>query len=98
VKTKKLIDHIRALFNADLRNNLNKQQSLRDVLEQLRAKEKKLQAEIQYEQDPERRDKLQLKANLVHSQRKKGVALLKQAQDAVAAKETPSKIDRSAGG
>ncbi|MEH6650474.1 MAG: hypothetical protein V7707_10655 [Motiliproteus sp.] len=80
MKTRKLIERIKALFDADLRLSLNKQQSLHQVLEQLRLKQKKLQAELLHEQDSQRRDKLQLKIDLVHSQRKKGLILLKQAQ------------------
>lgn len=80
MKTRKLIEQIKALFDADLRLSLSKQQSLHQVLEQLRRKEKKLQAELLHQQDPQRRDKLQLKIDLVHSQRKKGLVLLKQAQ------------------
>lgn len=60
MKTKKLIDRIRALFDADLRHSLNKQQSLHEVLEQLRAKEKKLQADMEFEQDPDRRERMQI--------------------------------------
>ena len=94
MKTRKLIEQIKALFDADLRHSLNKQQSLHQVLEQLRRKEKALQAELLYQQDPQRRDKLQLKIDLVHSQRKKGLVLLKQAQaDAGPVHLTASGID-----
>ncbi len=80
MKTKKLIERVRALFDADLRDNLKTQRSLHEVLEALRAKEKKLQTNLLSEQRPEKRDKIQLKIDLVHSQRKKGLALLKQVQ------------------
>ncbi|MEH6470070.1 MAG: hypothetical protein V7752_02360 [Halopseudomonas sp.] len=91
MKTKKLINRIRAMFDADIRNNQQTQQSLNEVLEQLRLKEKKMLAELEREQNSARRDKLQLKIDLVHSQRKKGIALLRQAQtDAGERKPTDS--------
>ncbi len=79
MKTKKLIDRIRAIFDEDLRNNQQLQQSLNEVLEKLRLKEKKILAELEHEPNAGRREALQLKIDLVHSQRKKGIALLKAA-------------------
>lgn len=80
MKTRKLIDRIRALFNEDLRSSHNTQQALLEVLEKLRRKEKKLCAQLESEQDAEKRKRLQLKIDLVHSQRKKGIDKLKQVQ------------------
>ncbi|MFT6914331.1 MAG: hypothetical protein ACJAWL_000627 [Motiliproteus sp.] len=80
MKTKKLLERIRALFDVDLRDNLEMQASLTKVLEKLRLKQKKFQAELELEHDVDRREALQLKIDLVHSQRKKGIAMLRQAQ------------------
>jgi hypothetical protein len=82
VKTRKLIDRIRALFNEDLRNSHKIQQALHEVLEKLRKKEKKLCALLEAEQDADKRERLQMKIDLVHSQRKKGIDKLKQVQQA----------------
>ncbi|MFT5719744.1 MAG: hypothetical protein ACI9W6_000032 [Motiliproteus sp.] len=80
MKTKKLLERIRAFFDVDLRDNLQMQASLTKVLEKLRLKQKKIQAELELEQDADRREALQLKIDLVHSQRKKGIAMLRRAQ------------------
>ena len=80
MKTKKLINRIRAFFDSDLRTSRKNRKALAEVLKQLKRKEKKLTAELALEQDPVKRDKLRLKIELVHSQRKKGVEQLKQAQ------------------
>ncbi|WP_421869047.1 hypothetical protein [Motiliproteus sp.] len=80
MKTRKLIDRIRALFDDDLRSSQQNREALEAVLKQLRRKEKKFQAELEQESSPERRQKLELKINLVRSQRKKGIEKLKQAQ------------------
>lgn len=80
MKTKKLIDRFRALFDEDLRNSHQTQQALHEVLEKLRKKEKKLQQQLETEHDSAKREQLQIKIDLVHSQRKKGVEKLKQAQ------------------
>ena len=80
MKTKKLMDRIRAIFDVDLRDNQQMQVSLNEVLEKLRLKEKKMLAELEHEHYAGRREALQLKIDLVHSQRKKGIAMLRQAQ------------------
>ncbi len=80
MKTKKLVNRIRAIFDQDLRNNQQLQLSLNEVLEKLRLKQKKLQAEFERECNASCREALQLKIDLVHSQRKKGIAMLRQAQ------------------
>ena len=83
MKTRKLIDRIRALFDDDLRSSQQNREALEAVLKQLRKKEKKFQAELEQESSPERRQKLELKINLVRSQRKKGIEKLKQAQQSI---------------
>ncbi|RDE22480.1 hypothetical protein DV711_07690 [Motiliproteus coralliicola] len=80
MKTRKLIDRIRALFDDDLRSSQKNREALEEVLKQLRSKEKKFEAELQQEPSPERREKLEMKIKLVRSQRKKGIEKLKQAQ------------------
>ena len=90
MKTKKLIDRVRAMFDEDLRNNHQVQESLNEVLEKLRLKEKKMLAELEHEHNPGRREALQLKIDLVHSQRKKGIAMLRQAQTDAGDRKPPA--------
>lgn len=80
MKTRKLIDRIRALFDDDLRASQKNREALEEVLKQLRSKEKKFRAELELETSKEKRKKLELKIELVHSQRKKGIKQLKEAQ------------------
>lgn len=90
MKTKKLIDRIRAIFDVDLRNNRQMQESLNEVLEKLRLKEKNMLAELEHELNADRRESLQLKIDLIHSQRKKGIAMLRQAQTDAGARKPPA--------
>lgn len=78
MKTKKLIQRLKALFDRGVAENREAQNALREVLEQLKKKERKLQAELEHAQDPKRRTELERKIALVHSQRSKGLQLLKQ--------------------
>ncbi len=90
MKTKKLVDRIRAIFNEDLRNNHQLQAALSEVLEKLRLKEKSMLAELEHELNADRREALRLKVDLVHSQRKKGIAMLRQAQTDAGARKPPT--------
>ncbi len=79
MKTRKLIARIKAFFDSDLRNDQQERESLKEVLDKLKKKELELRSRLASEQDPAAREKLETKINLVHSQRKKGVGLLKAA-------------------
>ncbi|OMH30310.1 hypothetical protein [Motiliproteus sp. MSK22-1] len=77
MKTKKLLSKIRAFFDSDLRDVQRQTDSLREVLDKLKKKETVLKSRLENEHDPKARKKLEKKISLVHSQRKKGLDLLK---------------------
>ena len=77
MKTKKLLSKIRAFFDSDLRDVQRQTDSLREVLDKLKKKETVLKSRLENEHDPKDRKKLEKKIILVHSQRKKGLDLLK---------------------
>ena len=77
MKTKKLLDKIRAFFDSDLRDVQREVDSLKEVLDKLKKKETALKARLEQEHDVKDRNKLEKKINLVHSQRKKGLELLR---------------------
>ena len=68
---------IKAFFDSDLRDVQRQADSLRAVLDKLKQKESSLKSKLQTEHDVDVRAKLEKKLKLVHSQRKKGVLLLK---------------------
>ncbi len=81
MKTRKLLEKLHLLFDADLREKKRKREALKEVLAELKQKERKWQEKLEREQDRERRLDIEKKVALIHSQRTKGLALLK-AEDA----------------
>ncbi len=77
MKTRKLLEKLHLLFDADLRAKQRKREALKEVLAELKHKERKWQERLDGEQDPERRREIEKKVALIHSQRTKGLALLK---------------------
>ncbi|MEH6579929.1 MAG: hypothetical protein V7731_22985 [Amphritea sp.] len=78
MKTRRLIDKLKHFFDADLRAQQEQRESLKEVLDKLKSKEHELKDRLEREKNPEERERLEKKITLVHTQRKKGVALLKE--------------------
>jgi len=78
MKTRKLLHRIKAFFNRGAAESRSAQRALREVLEQLKRKEHKLRAALEREANSKQRDVLERKIRLVHSQRSKGLQLLKE--------------------
>ncbi|WP_210396532.1 hypothetical protein [Motiliproteus sediminis] len=78
MKTRKLLARIRAFFDQGAADSRESQQALREVLEKLKRKERKLRHNLDLERNPEKRSQLEQKILLVHSQRSKGLQLLKE--------------------
>ncbi len=78
MKTKKLIAMVKGFFDDDQRNSDKKHQALKEVLEKLRQKEKSFISRLDQTQDEDERERLEKKISLIHSQRKKGLKLLKE--------------------
>ena len=75
---KKLFAKAETFLNSDKRKRKEKKKCLKHVLKKLRKQEEKFNARLLHETDQEVIDKLNRKIALVHAQRKKGLALLKQ--------------------
>lgn len=82
MKLKKLIKKTENFLNSEKRKRKEKKHYLKHVLKKLRAYEEQLCLLLETETDPEIIDKLKRKIALAHQQRKKGVALLKELQEA----------------
>ncbi|MEH6624934.1 MAG: hypothetical protein V7739_00680 [Motiliproteus sp.] len=78
MKTKKLIALVKGFFDDEQRTSEKKREALKEVLEKLKLKEKTLISRLEQIQDDSERADLEKKINLIHSQRKKGLKLLKE--------------------
>lgn len=80
MKLKKFIAQANEFLDSDKRKRKEKKKYLKDVLKKLRIYEDELCERLKTETDPEQIEKLNQKRTLAHTQRKKGVALLKTLQ------------------
>ena len=78
MKTKKLLQKIKALLSADQRAQLAKYDSLQEVLGKLMAKEVAFREKLDEEDDEERRREILRKLEVIEAQRKKGEVLKKE--------------------
>ncbi|HEY5716923.1 MAG TPA: hypothetical protein VIS52_00395 [Motiliproteus sp.] len=77
MKTKTLLHLIKAFFIPGVADSRESQRALREVLEKLKNKERKLKAQLERESNHKHREELERKIRLVHTQRSKGLQLLK---------------------
>ena len=78
MKMRKILQKVQDFLDADSRSQQQQKDSISEVLEKLKGKEKKLQGELEHSVDTEEKDKLERKIAVCHAQRKKGLAILKQ--------------------
>ncbi len=78
MKTKKLIALVKGFFDDEQRDSEKKREALKEVLEKLKLKEKTFKHRLEQTQDENQRAELEKKITLIHSQRKKGLKLLKE--------------------
>jgi len=91
MKLKKLVAQVDEYLDSDKRKRKEKKKHLKHVLKKLRSYEDEICTKLNTETDPESIEKLTRKMRLAHSQRKKGVLLLKSLQTN---KEKNSRGDR----
>ena len=77
MKLKKLLAQVQDYLDAGERKRKEKKKHIKGVLKELRRHEKMLKERLKTETDPAKSEKLERKRKLAHSQRKKGVAILK---------------------
>lgn len=77
-KLDELIKNVQNFMSSEYQEQKQHAISMRDALKKMKKLEKKLQAELDDENDPELAARLQQKLAITHLQRKKGVAILKE--------------------
>lgn len=74
---KKLLQKLTEFFDMDARDREQRKDELNDLLSRLKQKELELKAELENEQDEKLKSGIAQKIDVVHTQRKKGVQMLK---------------------
>ena len=77
MKTKKILSRLKTLINADRRAQVKQADAIKQLLAELRKKERRLCEKLANCEDRKERKKLQIKQAVCHAQREKGVAILK---------------------
>ena len=73
---KSLLKKLKSYMDSDAEQLQKEDEGLSKVLKKLKQEEAKIKQQIATKIDDEERDQLQQELNIVHSQRKKGIALL----------------------
>jgi hypothetical protein len=76
--SKKLLKKLTDFFDLDVRARQKRKDELNELLSRLKIKEEELKTERDLETDEKQKSHLDKKIDLVHSQRKKGITLLKE--------------------
>ncbi len=76
--SKKLLKKLTDFFDLDVRARQKRKDELNELLSRLKIKEEELKTERDLETDEKQKSDLDKKIDLVHSQRKKGITLLKE--------------------
>lgn len=74
---KKLLNKLTTFFDMDSRDRDKRKDELNDLLSRLKQKELELKAELESEQDELRKSSIAQNIDVVHTQRKKGLQMLK---------------------
>lgn len=77
MKRKKLLENLSDFFNLDKRKQCERKDKLKEVLKQLRDKERKLQHKLECEEDEVKCKRLKKEVQIIHAQRTKGLKKLK---------------------
>lgn len=74
---KKLLRRLKEFFDMNARDRAQREDELNDLLSRLKQKELELSEELMHEKDKKKKSELAQKIDVVHTQRKKGVQMLK---------------------
>jgi hypothetical protein len=77
MKTRKILTRLKTLIDADRRAQIKQADAIKQLLAQLRKKERRLRDKLSNCEDQKERKKLQIKMAVCHAQREKGVTILK---------------------
>lgn len=75
---KKLLHRLKEFFDMDARDREQRKDELNDLLSRLKQKELELKALLDIDQDENTKSEIIQKIDVVHTQRKKGVKMLKE--------------------
>ena len=75
---KKLLQRLSEFFDMDARARAQNKEDINELLSRLKQKEVDLKLKLEITTDEEERNEMVQKIDLVHRQRKKGVAMLKE--------------------
>lgn len=89
MKAKKLLERVRHFLDADTQTQLEQIKSIRNILKQLKKKERELQDELSHEQESELQEALQNKLDVIYAQRKKGLDQIKHLKEDQENQEQP---------
>lgn len=81
--SKKLVKRLSHFFDLDARSRQKRKDELNELLSRLKSKEEELKAERETETDEKLIRDYDKKIDLVHSQRKKGISMLKEINNEV---------------
>ena len=81
MKTRKLLSKLTEFISAERRAQVQHIKSIKGVLKELKSKERKFQEKLEHEKDPEQREEIESKLRVIHAQRKKGIAILRELQE-----------------
>lgn len=76
---KKLLNVLEELLNTEAYKKNKQQEALKKVLKKLKKKELKIKEKIKICKNSDEQKKLEMELEIVHAQRKKGIAVLKEA-------------------
>jgi len=80
MKVKKQLKLLQSYLDRDLREKRKQRVELQGLLKRMKRKEKHLKEELKTEGDPDRQTRLSHDIEVLHAQRKKGIAALKAAE------------------
>ena len=78
MKRKKLLKKLTDYFDMDARKLCQRRNKMKELLRQLRKKERELQIKHDKEDDAEKRERLKKHLAIIHAQRIKGIKALKE--------------------
>lgn len=87
MKLNKMIKELQEFLDADLRKRKKHREDMKELLQKIKAKEKRLAAKALTEFDDEKLKLLHKEINMVHAQRKKGITALKELNEKQASKD-----------
>ncbi len=78
MKQKKLLDKLKTFFDSDTREREKQKSDIKDILKKLKKRERKLKEKRDNEKNTDKRKHFQKEIDVIYTQRKKGIKLIKE--------------------